>query len=211
MAKYVVFDFDGTLVDSKTVFISAYNQLADKYRFNKINEHSIPQLIKLSMRDRMRVLNVPFYTLPVLTAEFISIYKRSIHTIYLIAGMADVLKTLEDRGYKTAIISSNAVSSIKQFLQNNRIDFIQDIYSSSRVFGKEKAISKFLQKHQLQSTDVIYVGDEERDVIACKKSGVRIVWVAWGFEVKEVVIKREPHFMAATPAELLEIVQTQLI
>ena len=211
MAKYVVFDFDGTLVDSKAVFISAYNQLADKYRFNKIDEQRIPHLIKLSMRDRMRVLNVPFYKLPVLTAEFISLYKKSIHTIYLIAGMADVLKTLESSGYKTAIISSNAVNSIRQFLQNNQIDFILDIYSSSRVFGKDKAISKFLQKKKLQSTDVIYVGDEERDIIACKKSGIRIVWVAWGFEVKEVVIKSEPHFMAETPAELLEIVQTQLV
>jgi len=211
MAKYVVFDFDGTLVDSKAVFISAYNQLAEKYRFNKIDEESIPRLVKLSMRDRMRALNVPFYKLPVLTSEFISIYKRSIHSIYLIEGMAGVLKALESSGYKTAIISSNAVNSIRQFLQNNQIDFIQDIYSSSRVFGKDKAINKFLQKNKLQHTEVIYVGDEERDVIACKKSGIRIVWVAWGFEVKEVVVNSQPHFMAETPAELLEIVQTQLV
>jgi len=211
MAKYVVFDFDGTLVDSKAVFISAYNHLADKYRFNKIDEHSIPQLIKLSMRDRMRALNVPFYKLPVLTAEFISLYKKSIHSIYLMPGMADVLKALENSGYKTAIISSNAVKSIRQFLQNNQIDFIQDIYSSGRLFGKDKTINQFLQKNKLQNTEVIYVGDEERDIIACKRSGIRIVWVAWGFEVKEVVIKSEPHFMAETPAELLEIVQTQLI
>jgi phosphoglycolate phosphatase len=211
MAKYVVFDFDGTLVDSKAVFISAYNQLAGKYRFNKIDEQGIPQLIKLSMRDRMRVLKVPFYKLPVLTAEFISLYNKSIHSINLMAGMADVLKALENSGYKTAIISSNAVHSIRQFLQNNQLDFIKDVYSSSRLFGKDKVISKFLQKNRLQKTEVIYVGDEERDVIACKKSGIRIVWVAWGFEVKEVVINSKPHFMAHTPGELLEIVQTQLV
>ena len=210
MGKYVVFDFDGTLVDSKVVFISAFNQLADKYRFNKIDEQSIPQLIKLSMHDRMRLLKVPFYKLPVLIAEFINIYNKSLHTICFIAGMSDVLKTLESSGYKTAIISSNAVNSIRQFLQNNQIDFIKDIYSSSRLFGKDKAINKFLHQHKLQNTEVIYVGDEERDVIACKKSGIRIVWVAWGFEVQEVVVNSQPHFMANTPAELLEIVQTQL-
>ncbi len=36
MSKYVVFDFDGTLVDSKAVFVSAFNQLADKYRLLEI-------------------------------------------------------------------------------------------------------------------------------------------------------------------------------
>ena len=210
MAKYVVFDFDGTLVDSKAVFIAAFNQLAEKYRFSKIDEQSIPQLIKLSMRDRMRLLKVPFYKLPVLIAEFISIYNKSLHNVHFIAGMADVLKALESSGYKTAIISSNAVNSIQQFLQNNQIDFITAIYTASRLFGKDKAINKFLHQHKLQSTEVIYIGDEERDVIACKKSGIRIVWVAWGFEVKEVVVNSQPDFIANTPAELLAILQTQL-
>jgi phosphoglycolate phosphatase len=81
MAKYVVFDFDGTLVDSKAVFLSVFNQLADKYRFKRIDENNINDVRQLSMRERIRVLNVPVYKLPLLTAEFISLYKRSIDSI----------------------------------------------------------------------------------------------------------------------------------
>lgn len=210
MAKYVVFDFDGTLVDSKAVFLSVFNQLADKYRFKRIDEDNLNEVRQLSMRERIRVLNVPVYKLPLLTAEFISLYKRSIDSILLINGITDVLLSLVQAGYKTAIVSSNAESSIRSFLHKNDITHIDEIYTSSRIFGKDKVIGKFLKKNKLHTNDMLYIGDEQRDIIACQKHGVRVVWVGWGFETKEAVAESRPHFMAFTPAELLQIVQTNL-
>jgi phosphoglycolate phosphatase len=210
MSKYVVFDFDGTLVDSKAVFLSVFNQLADKYRFQRIDENNINAVRKLSMRERIRVLDVPVYKLPVLTAEFISLYKRSIDSILLINGITEVLQALENSGYRTAIVSSNAESSIRNFLLKNGIHHIAEVYTSSRIFGKDKVIGKFLKRKGLRTADMIYVGDEQRDIIACHKHGVRIVWVGWGFETKEAVEESRPHFMAFTPAELLQIVKENL-
>jgi len=211
MNKYVVFDFDGTLVDSKAVFMTAFNYLADKYRFKRIDPDNIDYLKQLSTLERIRVLKVPFYKIPVLTSEFIQLYKQSLHHIVLVEGIADVLQQLNHNGFKTAIVSSNAVTSIQSFLQHNHITGIADIYSSSRVFGKDKAIQKFLKKNKLRNTDVLYVGDEQRDIIACKRTGVRIIWVSWGFEIEEVVIGSAPDFTARTPADIIRIVSDNLI
>ena len=41
MIRYVLFDFDGTLVDSLNIVIEAYNQLAGKYEAKKIEQKDI--------------------------------------------------------------------------------------------------------------------------------------------------------------------------
>ena len=38
MQKYIVFDFDGTLVDSQNIFVPIYNQLAEKHGYKKLVE-----------------------------------------------------------------------------------------------------------------------------------------------------------------------------
>ena len=49
MQKYIVFDFDGTLVDSQNIFVPIYNQLAEKHGYKAVKEDEIEHLRKLTM------------------------------------------------------------------------------------------------------------------------------------------------------------------
>lgn len=55
-------------------------------------------------------------------------------------------------------------------------------------------IKKFLKEKKLQTEEVLYVGDEQRDVVACKKIGVEIIWVGWGYDVLDT-IKEDSQIM----------------
>ncbi|MDB5054455.1 MAG: hypothetical protein JWM44_2505, partial [Bacilli bacterium] len=44
MIKYAIFDFDGTIVDSKELAFHLLNDLSDKYRFNKISRSELEVL-----------------------------------------------------------------------------------------------------------------------------------------------------------------------
>ncbi len=70
MYKHIVFDFDGTLADSRSVFLRCYNELAAKHGFNIIDEGNIERLKKLSIVERLRHLKVPLLWLPFLTRKF---------------------------------------------------------------------------------------------------------------------------------------------
>jgi phosphoglycolate phosphatase len=179
MLKYIVFDFDGTLVNSKDVFITAFNQLAEKHRFEKIQHEKIDHLRTLSIPARCKQLRVPLYKIPLLTGEFLSLYKKCAHEIQLADGMKAVLDELVKVGYKIAVISSNSENIIKLVLDKNGISHVTDVYCYNKLFGKDKIIGKFLRKKKLTSDEIIYVGDEHRDVIACKKNNVKIIWVSW--------------------------------
>ena len=46
-----------------------------------------------------------------------------------------------------------------------------------------------------------------RDVAACKKAGVNVIWVSWGYDVIETVKKDAPDYMVNTPMEIVQVVQ----
>lgn len=205
MIKYILFDFDGTLADSKDVFISAWNQLADKYKFKKIHHQDLDALRKLSIKERAKQLNFPLYKIPLVIPEVYRLYKKSIKDIILFDGVKLLLDELESRGYQIVIISSNSEGNIKEFLRENAVDSVKEVLCSSKIFGKDQVIKKFLQTNKLKGSEVIYIGDECRDIIACKKVPVKIIWVGWGYDSAELVTPEKPDYMVYMPEEILNI------
>jgi len=207
MLKYIIFDFDGTLADSKEVFISVYNQIADKHDYRQIEPGNLQYLRTLTITERCRYLKVPMYRIPFLATEFLSRYKQALDRVKLFDGIRELLLGLNALGLETAIISSNAEHNIAGFLSANEIGSVSKIYCSSNLFGKVKLINGFLKKYKLGPEQVIYVGDEVRDIVACKKAGVKIVWVDWGYDGRETAVSEKPDYMVSSPSQILNLAQ----
>ena len=75
------------------------------------------------------------------------------------------------------------------------------------MFGKDKVIKKMLKTQRFNAKDVIYVGDETRDIDAAKQAKVTIIAVTWGFNTAKALTESSPNFLAHNPRELLEIVE----
>jgi len=120
--------------------------------------------------------------------------------------MKDVLKEIKKKGYTIAIISSNSKDNILAFLKVNSINYVSEVLCSSHIFGKDKVIKKYLKEGSIQKSDVLYVGDEQRDIVACKKVGIPIIWVDWGYDAIEVIQSEKPDYKVFSPAEILNII-----
>jgi phosphoglycolate phosphatase len=208
MIQHVLFDFDGTLADSKEMAFAILNRLAEKHNFRKIAPEDREALRKLSILERCRWLGVPLHKIPLLSVEARALYKSSLPQLKPFDGVPEMLAALHHRGYRLSVLSSNSAGNIRAFLLRNGIDAISNVVGSSAIFGKDVAIKRFLKMHRLTSSQVIYVGDEERDVIACRKSGIPIIWVGWGYDAPEVVRPAQPDFMVQAPAEILSVLQS---
>ncbi|MDQ0154784.1 HAD hydrolase-like protein [Robertmurraya andreesenii] len=206
MIKFVVFDFDGTLVDSKKVFITAWNKLAEENSFKKIKENEIEAMQKLSIRERSKMLDFPMYKLPFIMSHFYKLYKESLHEVMLFDGIKELLDKLEQKGYQIAIISSNSEEIIHEFLSRNDITTVSEVLCSSRIFGKDRLLRRFMTEKNIDASQVMYVGDEHRDIIACKKTRIPIIWVSWGYDAFEVIEGARPEYMVYSPTEILQIV-----
>jgi len=205
--KYVVFDFDGTLVDSLDIIVTGYNQMAVKYRSKQVQPEDLPKLKGMTIAERCRHLSFKIYMFPLAALDIYKIYRQSLKDLHFYAGMKELLLDLHDRGFKLGVISTNSEHNIREFLGRNGIDFIDDFHCSNNIFGKDKDIKKFLKANQLKNTDMIYVGDEVRDIVACQKNRVPVIWVSWGYDSIDNVQKVNPDYIVNNPDEILDCIQ----
>jgi phosphoglycolate phosphatase len=209
--KYVVFDFDGTIVDSKELGFHLLNDLSDKYRFNKISRSELDSLTKLPIKDRLKILNIPFYKVPSMVLDLKKNYKTIIQTIKPFDGIKEVVVSLKEQGIQSIIISSNTVQNITEFLIANDLNIFDNIYSQKNIFGKHRSIQGLLRYLNIKNKDIIYIGDELRDIVACKRVNVQIISVTWGIDSFELLQKACPDYIVHQPIEILEVIKSRKI
>lgn len=207
MSKHIVFDFDGTIVSSMGLAVELYNEIAGKYKLRKLNEEEFVIFKKLTIPQRIKMFEVPLYMIPKIAMEFKKNYQKIIHSLHEIVGMKDIIRTLKDKGYSLIIISSNSVSNIQQFLNNNDLNVFDHIFSAKGLFSKHSTISSVSKKLKISKEDMIYIGDELRDIVSCKKAEVEIIAVTWGFDSIEILSGANPDYIANKPDDILSIMQ----
>lgn len=206
MGNFLIFDFDGTIIDSRDLIIQRYNEIAERDNYKKIDKLDIVKLSDLSIAERCRTLNVPMYKIPSIALEVRKHYKRDLPNLRIKDRVAELLYNLKKEGFRLGIISSNEKSNIIEFLKVNDLDIFESVFSEKNIFGKHHAINKFIKKLNLEIKNTIYIGDEVRDIISCKKVSIKVIAVTWGYDSLNFLLENKPDFIANDPAEILNIV-----
>ncbi len=198
-------DFAGTIADTEKVNFKILEQLSNKYKFKSLKISELHHAKKMNAFQLMHHLNVKKYKLPFILRKGKKLLKQNIRNIDLcMSNYAEVLPLLQSSGVKLAIITSNSKKNVNLFLQNHDLDFFDFIVSSS-LFGKEHKIKKIIKKEKINPRDVIYVGDEIRDISAAKLANIKIAIVSWGYNSLDSLVSHEPDFVMNDPYDLLEM------
>lgn len=203
--KIVIFDFDGTIADSFYEVVETFNRLAREYNLCEVKTEDIPKLRKMTSYEIIKKFKFPKWRLPFLLKKGKTIFSDRISSIKIFDGMDEVLAKLKSEGCVLGILSSNSEKNIREFLNRNGIDVFDFIFTENSLFGKDKIIKKIIKKYNFDPQEIVYIGDETRDVEAAKKCGLISVAVTWGFNDREVLEKLKPDYLVDKPEELLSI------
>lgn len=200
----IIFDLDGTLVDSFSFFLGALNQLANKYKFKSVELDEVEQYKHLSPKEIMKEMNVSRWKLPWIAKDFIRLMKDRDEEIHLFEGMRDHLIELHKQGYTLAIITSNSKENCQNVLGKELCELFSHIDGGSSIFGKAKRIKRVLSILNLNKEQAIYVGDQTTDGEAAHKAGIDFAAVGWGYTSAEKLKTIQPKVVLTDLATMKE-------
>ena len=204
----VIFDFDGTLANSITVGFKLANIIIEKLGMAAITDDEFALLRNKSYKDIIKAYNIPLWQIPKLLLQLRNSVKKNLDQVHPFPGIASLLHSLEAENMRLFVLTSNSRDIVSSFLERHEITVFEDIYSEKNIFGKAKAIERFLKLQKLSKEEVLYVGDEVRDAEACNSIGVDCVSVTWGFNAREILEQHNPRYIADTPQDLHKIIKT---
>ncbi|MCR9197228.1 MAG: HAD-IA family hydrolase [Planctomycetaceae bacterium] len=206
--KLLLWDFDGTLADTLSIALGIYNRMAAKRSFRPISD---PDAVRgMGIREFLKTHNVAARHVPFAFNTFLRELRRLAPEVRLNTGIARTVREAAGRGVAQGIVSSNDTQTIQACLDANHIADVFDYVSgTSRIFGKERRIRKAMSQCGVRPPDVLYIGDEVRDIEAARAAGLDIASVTWGLNSEELLRSEQPTFVVDHPEEILDILQPE--
>jgi len=201
MYRYFIFDFDGTVANSGALVEQIIGKLAADNTVKMVSAKEFKHREGLSVLKKLRLL----LFIRRVGGDFKDMYAQHLASIPPFAGMLELLVALHEAGFPLVFITSNIEGNIREFFRINRFTPPVTVLSSEGLFGKHKAIRSFLKQYQCAKEDVLYIGDEIRDIKACRKAGIDIAFVEWGLDGDEDLMGLKPKYRVKSPTKLRDI------
>ena len=207
MNPFLLFDFDGTVANSIDGLFELVNGLAPRYGYQPISRQRFEQLRDYPLARACRMLKVPLYKLGQAVPIILHEYRKIIPNLDPCPGIVELLDTMKSRRIPMALLSSNRADNVQAFLDNHGIGHFDWVEGTGGLLHKHRSIVSRLRKHGLMRENVIYIGDEARDIKAARKSGVKVISVCWGLHSRQNLESHKPDHIAQTPNDVWNILE----
>lgn len=208
MVKAVIFDFDGTIADTWKIVIEILKEKEDEWGLPAITQETLADFRGKPFLELIKKYNIVLLRLPFIVSKTQEELKDRMREVPLFDGIKKVIIGLKEKGYRLGILTTNSRENVLLFLEHYKLNIFDFIQSERSLLGKDKALKKMLDQYELKPTEVFYVGDEIRDIDACRENDVKIISVTWGFNTKNILKQNKPDFLVDTPSKILEIINT---
>lgn len=215
MKKYetVIFDFDGTLLDTLEDLKDAVNYALRKHGMPERTLEEIRTFVGNGVR-RLLVLSVPQGEENPAFEEVFAAF-RSYYALHCndktapYPGVIELLRALKQEGYALAIVSNKLDSAVKE---------LSNIYFEGIVgaaIGEREGIARKPEPDMVHAAlkelgqtaeGAVYVGDSEVDIRTAENAVLPCISVLWGFRDKEFLKANGATVFAATPADIKKLV-----
>lgn len=216
MKKLVIFDLDGTLLNTIADLAAATNQAlrhfgyptheTEAYRFfvgngiNKLFERALPD----GERTEENILKI--------RSRFIPYYDE--HNADLsrpYPGIPELLSTLQQQEIRMAVASNKYQAATRKLISHYfpEINFVEVLGQREGIPAKPdpSIVYDIMRKAEVKNEEVLYVGDSNVDMQTAHHAGVTAIGVAWGFRPRTELEALHPAHILEKAEELLQYFQ----
>ncbi len=211
--KGIIFDLDGTLVNSLEDIADAMNTVLKQAGFplhsyeayqyfignglRKLVARALPQSSEIQLEIER------FYN------EMVQVYSKiCTNKTKPYSGVFELLKELKDRKIKLSVFSNKSDELTKKITHTIFKDFFDPIHGLTTEILKKPNPSKALEISSfwdLNSDEIFFVGDSEVDMQTATNAKMYAVGVSWGYRTKEEMITDGAKIIIDKPSDLLAL------
>lgn len=210
MYRTVIFDLDGTLLNSIGDLAAAANYVCRQNRWPEHTEeeimgmvgHGIPNLVRqfspADARSTLMVLNT--------TSQFNQYY--GCHNMELTRpyeGMAELLQQLKAAGAQLAVCSNKADNFSRAIVEHyypGVFDLVRGNLNGMPIKPDPTVVREIMRDLDASYLSAVMVGDSSVDIQTGHNAGIKACGVTWGFRSRENLVEAAADAIADTPAEL---------
>ena len=213
--KVIIFDFDGTLCDTRSNIIIAFRATMEHLGLEMRDEETCGATIGLTLRDGFKSMYPDFddakidYCVETYRQIFAERRKELMPDLF--PGVKETLEALHKRGYRMTIATSRLTDSLMLFMRHHGIDhyFEYAVGSDSVTHHKphpEPAL-KTLRELNIAPSEAIMVGDMPVDIAMAHNAGIRAIGVDYGNATREELEAAEADWIVDSITKILEIIK----
>jgi len=184
--ELIIFDMDGTLVNSSITIANAINYVRQQLGFEPMD----PQYILERVNDHTINPAQVFYHTKTFERDherWFSEYYTQNHgkELVLYEGIKELLEALKHKGYKLAVATNayrrstiESLTHLGIYVYFDAIACYDDVYKGKPY---PDMLFKLLEELHVKKEDALFIGDGPRDEQAAKRAGIDYIMVDWGF------------------------------
>ncbi len=207
---HLLFDLDGTLVDSFPGISRSINQT-----LTAVGREPLPEAQLLQFVGKR--LAVIFSTLlgakdETLVDRAVEIYRPLFDEVGILdsrvfPGIPEALATLRDAGHSLQVVTVRSIGSanlvVKHFGLDRYFDAVHGPDRTERSGDKADLVRAALDLAGADPRETIMIGDRADDVRAARTHGVHAVAVEWGYGTIDELREAEPDYFASSITDLV--------
>lgn len=189
MKKVVIFDMDGTLIDSKKDITISVNHIRDtQYGLTPLSEEFIVNVINLEVRNLPKLFYETEKYMDKDRALFEEHYaSQCIKNSYLYTGVKETLETLLKSDVKLSVATNAPTQFAKLMLSHLRISDMFDVIIGADKVNASKPDPQMINhildfyKFNKKIDKAWMIGDNSKDILSAKNADIDSLFATWGF------------------------------
>ena len=211
--KNIIFDFDGTLVNSKPGVVKTFQKVVKEMILKQAKEQEIIQLSGKPLVQMISILlNTDDEVLIKKGSDLFREYynKEGIYQNIVYPGVKEMLESFKDQSCQLFIASNKIELFINKILEQHNFKkyftYVIGISVDDAQSKKSDLIQSILTNYKLNEEETIMVGDTKNDIIAAKKNLIYSVGITWGYGLENDLIKAGADKICRNPLDLEQFI-----